>query len=283
MMKKMILVACSVALVMSCDDKGSGRNAAQQAERDSLVQIINQRDTELNDIMSTFNDVQEGLRQINEAEGRINLEKENPEASREDLTESIAFIKRTMQLNKERIAHLQQQLKGSSFNNTKLQETIEQLNNEIEQKNGQIEQLQKELEAKNIRIAEQDQTIADLNSNVSDLTADNKQKEETVSAQDKQLHTAWYVFGTKKELKEQRILQSGDVLKNESFNKDYFTKIDIRVDKTIKLYSKSAKLLTTHPAGSYSLDKDTKGQYTLRITKPDLFWSVSRYLVIVVK
>ena len=73
------------------------------------------------------------------------------------------------------------------------------------------------------------------------------------------------------------------MLKGNSVNKDYFTKIDIRVDKGIKLYSKSAKLLTNHPACSYSLDKDASGMYTLRITNPTTFWSVSKYLVVVVK
>lgn len=91
------------------------------------------------------------------------------------------------------------------------------------------------------------------------------------------------MFGTKRELKEQRILQRNNVLKGNDFNKDYFTRIDLRVTKTIKLYSKSAKLMTSHPAGSYTLDKDAQGQYTLRITNPQSFWSVSRYLVITVK
>lgn len=41
--------------------------------------------------------------------------------------------------------------------------------------------------------------------------------------------------------------------------------------------------MTSHPASSYSLDKDAQGQYTLRITNPQAFWSVSKYLVITVK
>lgn len=90
------------------------------------------------------------------------------------------------------------------------------------------------------------------------------------------------MFGTKRELREQRILQRGDVLKSNDFNKDYFTRIDLRVTRTIRLYSKSAKLMTSHPASSYSLDKDAQGQYTLRITNPQAFWSVSKYLVITV-
>lgn len=114
------------------------------------------------------------------------------------------------------------------------------------------------------------------------LQTDNTQKAQTISQQDKQLNTAWYVFGTKKELKQNNILNGGKVLR-EGFNRNYFTKIDIRVDKEIKLYSKSAKILTAHPSGSYTLSKDTNGQYVLRISDPDSFWSTSKYLVVQVK
>ena len=96
-------------------------------------------------------------------------------------------------------------------------------------------------------------------------------------------HTVYYVFGTKKELKAQKILQDGDVLKSNDFNRDYFAKVDYRVKKVIPLYSKSAKILTNHPAGTYRLDRDANKQYTLRITDPDRFWSVTKYLVIIVK
>jgi ABC-type Zn uptake system ZnuABC Zn-binding protein ZnuA len=90
------------------------------------------------------------------------------------------------------------------------------------------------------------------------------------------------VFGTKKELKEQNILKDGKVLQ-QNFNKDYFTKIDIRVDKEIKLYSRDAEMLTAHPASSYTLQRDANKQYVLRITNPEQFWSTSKYLVVLVK
>ena len=97
------------------------------------------------------------------------------------------------------------------------------------------------------------------------------------------------MFGTRKELKDQKILtntglfKKGQVMQDSDVNKDYFTQIDIRTTKEIKLYSKAADLLTTHPAGSYALEKDNKGLLTLKITNPANFWSVSRYLVIQVK
>lgn len=85
--------------------------------------------------------------------------------------------------------------------------------------------------AKNIRIAELDEAVMDLNKNVDELSAENEAKTKTVEAQDKALNTAWYVFGTKSELKDQKILKKGDVLKDNDFNKDYFTQIDIRKEK----------------------------------------------------
>ena len=284
-MKRIVISLLALTVLMACNNKKEEKNLASQNTIDSLTDIVNQKNNELNDIMSTFNDIQEGFREINEAEGRVNIARNNGETNaKADIMENISFIKCTMQLNKERIAKLREQLKESSFNTSKLQATIESLNKELESKTARIEELQAELDSKNAHIAHQDKQISELNTNVNSLTADNAAKARAVEQQDKQLNTAWYVFGTKKELREQHILEgTNKVLKGNNFNKDYFTKIDIRVDKVIKLYSKSAKLLTNHPAGSYSLDKDARGMYTLRITNPTTFWSVSKYLVVVVK
>ena len=284
-MKRIVISLLALTVLMACNNKKEEKNLASQNTIDSLTDVVNQKNNELNDIMSTFNDIQEGFREINEAEGRVNIARNNGETNaKADIMENISFIKRTMQLNKERIAKLREQLKESSFNTSKLQATIESLNKELESKTARIEELQAELDSKNAHIAHQDKQKSELNTNVNSLTADNAAKARAVEQQDKQLNTAWYVFGTKKELREQHILEgTNKVLKGNNFNKDYFTKIDIRVDKVIKLYSKSAKLLTNHPAGSYSLDKDARGMYTLRITNPTTFWSVSKYLVVVVK
>lgn len=277
-------------MLAACDPKPQQPTPEEKenTQQDSLMRVINQRDNEINDMVSTLNDIQEGLKQINEAEGRVTVEQTNPEGdNKQAIIENIAFIQRTMQLNRELIARLRQQLKSNTAAGSKLRASMEtainNLQTQLAEKDKQIEELKKELEQKDIHIAEQTQQINTLNQNVNDLNAQNEEKARDIAARDKEMNTAWYVFGTKKELKNQKILQNGDVLRSNQFNKDYFTRVDIRVDKIIKLYSKSARLLTTHPAGSYSLDKDSKGQYTLRITNPQQFWSVSRYLVIMVK
>lgn len=283
-MKKIVLILISVIAVTACTDGQKQQEKRADVVRDSLMQVINQKDAELNDIMGTFNDIQEGFREINLAQGRVNLSAPGSEKmAKEDIMENITFIQRTMQLNRERIARLQQQLKTSSINADKLKSTIDELSRQMEEKEKQIQELEAQLKAKDIQIEEQTKTIKDLNTNVAELTASNEQKTQSVNRQDRELHTAWYVFGTKKELKEQGIVKSSQVLRDSDFNKDYFTKIDTRVVKSIKLYSKSASLLTSHPADSYVLERDAQKQYTLYIKNPDVFWSVSKYLVIQVK
>ncbi|GFH98672.1 hypothetical protein [uncultured Phocaeicola sp.] len=282
-MKKLVFLSLlSVALLASC---GNGaQKDVLKAQNDSLMVELSNRNAELDNIMGAFNEVQEGFRQINEAESRVDLQSGSiRENSADKLKEDILFISEKLQANREQIAKLEKQLKNSQYNSVQLKKAVSNLTKELEAKQQQIETLQAELASKNIRIAELDDAVAGLNQNVNELIAENEAKAATVASQDKALNAAWFVFGTKSELKDQKILEKGDVLKSADFNKDYFTQIDIRTDKEIKLYSKRAELLTTHPVGSYELVKDAKGQLTLKITNSTEFWSVSRYLVIQVK
>lgn len=283
-MKKILLLSACLAVLTSCDNSGKKDGTVDQ-EKDSLMQVIDQKDAELNEIMGTINEVQEGFRLINEAEGRIAVADGNPEraASRETIRENMAFIQDAMTQNRDMISRLKDKLRNSSINTEKLQKTIENLATQLEEQKQRIQELEVQLAEKDATIAQQGQAISNLNTDVNTLTQENQDKTKKVSEQDKQINTAWFVFGTKSELKEQKILKSGDVLKTNDFNKDYFTKIDIRYDKEIKLYSKSAKLLTNHPTGSYALNKDAKGQYVLQISDATQFWSVSKYLVVLVK
>ncbi len=284
-MKKLFILALSVVTLASCDQFGKGSAEQAMRERDSLMQIINQRDDELDEIMGAINEVQEGFRRINEAEGRVTIANGQPEgaSTRSIITENMQYIQQAMQQNREMIAQLQDKLKKSNVNAKSLERTIQGLQEQLEAQGQRIQELEAQLAEKDILIAEQGDQIDNLSENVNSLTQENRQKSETMAAQDKDLHTAWFVFGTKAELKEQKILKDGDVLKTADFNKDYFTQCDIRVMKEIKLYSKSAQILTTHPAGSYTLQKDEKGEYVLRITEANKFWSVSKFLVIRVK
>jgi chromosome segregation ATPase len=283
MKKLMIAVLCLLTLVACKQNSNNAAELALQQQRDSLTRIIEQKDNDIDDMMATMNDIQEGFRAINEAEQRITIASNGEGVSEaESIRENMQFIQNQMQQNRELISKLRNQLRQSSVRADQLRRTLENLTQQLEEKDNQLRQLQAELEAKDVQIGELNQQVNTLSSNVSDLKEESTQKSQTITSQDKQLNTAWFVYGTKKELKEQRIIEDGKVLRS-NFNRDYFTKIDIRIDKEIRLYSRSAKILTAHPQSSYTLLQDANKQYILRITNPQLFWSTSKYLVVLVK
>ncbi len=284
-MKKLFILSFALLAlgITSCQDKKSAQDVETMERMDSLQRALNQKDSEINDMLGTLNEIQEGLRLITEAENKVAVLKNGEGTNRsQQIKENIQIISNQMKLNRELIEKLRKQLRESNIESQQLQTTIEALTQQLDTKEQELQKMREELDKKDIHIAELDETINNLNTNVSNLTEENTQKSQTISAQDKALNTAWYVFGTKKELKDQRILEDGKVMQS-NFNKSYFTKVDIRVDKEIKLYSKSAKIMTNHPAGSYTLEQDANKQYVLRITNPDSFWGTSKYLVILVK
>ena len=248
-MKKLIYaIACTLAVASCNQDAAKKAEQIAQQQRDSLEQIISQKDNEINDMMTTLSDIEEGFREITEAQSRVTLA-------------NFQFIQAQMQQNKELINKLKQQVRESSVKGGQLKKIIDNLTQQLETKDHQLQALREELDRKDIHIAELDEKVASLNTNVTSLKEDNK---------------------------EQRILSKDGLfsktkLLEKDFNKDYFTKIDIRIDKEIKLYSKSAQIMTSHPAGSYTLQRDANKQFVLRISDPDTFWSTSKYLVVLVK
>lgn len=303
-MKKLFFIAACVLSLAACNQDKKPAISPEQIQNDSLRAIITARDNEINDMMGTLNEIQQGFAEINEAENRVTVAKDGEGRDKTAvIKENIQFIAQRMQENRDLIKKLQEQLRTTGFKGEQMQKAIESLNAQLVEKDKELRALRAELEKKNIHIKELDQTISGLNSDVAALQTDKQnlqtdkqnlqtekqnlqnesnRKTETINTQDKQLNTAWFAFGTKKELKRQNVLVKGKVLQG-SFNKNYFTKIDIRETRELKLYSKNAKILTSHPTSSYNLTKDASGQYVLRISDPSTFWSTSKYLVVQVK
>lgn len=303
-MKKLFFIAACVLSLAACNQDKKPAISPEQIQNDSLRAIITARDNEINDMMGTLNEIQQGFAEINEAENRVTVAKDGEGRDKTAvIKENIQFIAQRMQENRDLIKKLQEQLRTTGFKGEQMQKAIESLNAQLVEKDKELRALRAELEKKNIHIKELDQTISSLNSDVAALKTDKQnlqtdkqnlqtekqnlqnesnKKTETINTQDKQLNTAWFAFGTKKELKRQNVLVKGKVLQG-SFNKNYFTKIDIRETRELKLYSNNAKILTSHPTSSYSLTKDASGQYVLRISDPATFWSTSKYLVVQVK
>lgn len=285
-MKKVVLACICTTMLASC-----GQNSAEykklKAENDSL-RIENTRSTdEMNEILSTLNDVEADIQSIRDAENYLNIQNggDLSKSNREQIKENMQLISETLKKNKQQITELQDKLKKSGIQSAALKKTIDRLSSELDQKATMIVALQEDLAKKNIRIQELDEMVSSLNEDVENLATTTAAQSEKLNAQDKALNTAYYCFGTSKELKDQKILSGGGLFSKSKvlqsgFNKDYFISIDIREVKDIPLFAGKAKLKSNHPEGSYEFVKDEDGNLTLKITDSKAFWSLGKYLVI---
>lgn len=285
-----LLIGASSSVFVSCDSFSGPSKKELKATVDSLSTEISERDRALNESMEIFNKVSEGFRLINEAENRVNIQSGELENGKTDakkqMVADIAFIQQKMSENRALIAELQDKLNKSNGTSAQLRKAVESLKAELEAKTAEITALREELNSKNIHIKELDDAVNNLTTIKNELTAKNTANEQSLAIQDKALNAAYYAIGSKKELKQNNILTNtglfkrGDIMEDSNVNKDFFTQIDLRTTTSIPLGTKSAKILSTHPEGSYSLSEDESGMLTLNISDAQAFWSVTRYLVI---
>lgn len=287
-MKKLLLACTCATLLVSC-----GQNSAEykklKAENDSLKIENTKSSSEMNEILSILNDVEADIQSIRDAENYLNIQQQTggelSKSNREQIKQNMQLISETLKKNKETINQLEDKLKKSGIQSSALKKTINRLSSELDQKATMIVALQEDLAKKNVRIQELDEMVSSLNEDVESLATTAAAQSEKLNEQDKALNTAYYCFGTSKELKDQKILSGGGLFSKSKvlqsgFNKDYFISVDIREVKEIPLFAAKAKLKSNHPEGSYEFVKDEDGNLTLNITDPRAFWSLGKYLVI---
>ena len=66
-----------------------------------------------------------------------------------------------------------------------------------------------------------------------------------------------------------------------TYDKNYFTQVDMRNLNSININVKNPKILSAHPTSSYKLVERGKIVEKLEITDPAAFWERSKFLVIV--
>ena len=154
-----------------------------------------------------------------------------------------------------------------------------------------IARLTQEMDAKDVQIADLKSQLEQLNVTLTSLNTNYTEAKQESAVKTDKLNTAYYAFGTSKELIKNNVLtKDGGFIgigKNQKlkadFNKDYFTKVDISTTNSIVLGAKKAKLITTHPSSSYKIEGADGRAEKLTILNADDFWSASKYLVIVVE
>lgn len=282
MKKNWILLLVMGLIAVSCTNvKESKEYKELQAQRDSLLMRSAGAETEASEMMEVISEVEANFAKIREAEKYIATQSaqggEMTQDTKQRVQDNFQMINEILRRNKTQLEQLNRKQSAGSREIATLKNTISRLNAEMLESSNRLTQLQEEL-------AQKDEQIALLAEDVTALAQEAEQQSATILEQEKTLHTAYYVFGTADELKEQKILSGGFLQQTrvlqDTFNKEYFLKIDIREVTQIPLYAAKGKLWSTHPEGTYEFEKGDNGNLTFVITDTQRFWSLTKFLII---
>ncbi|PCJ82928.1 MAG: hypothetical protein COA57_12565 [Flavobacteriales bacterium] len=281
-MKKLLLIPSIAVLMMAC---GGSELGQLQKENAQLKVQAAQKDSALAYFLIAFSDITQNLSNIKLTEdsiiqkitGKTNFTDEE----KEGIIKNVQRINILMQQNREIIDTLKMNVMVVDVSMGSFDVIVDNLTHQIESKNSEVNQLKGQL-------ASSDFAAESLDYHLDQLMMVSDKQAEIIQKQEKELHTAWYIHGTFKKLKEQGIITKDkgfagigrtELLKKD-FNKENFTKIDIRKNTEITLESKKIKLVTVHSPESYKIE-ETETSKKLTITDPIEFWHASKYLVVI--
>lgn len=287
-----ILTLVFIAFLMTSCVESSKKYKNLQAQLDSLSIVKDSTTAQLEEVFTTLNEVENGLRNIREAENIITVQSQTGGEltvnAREQMKQDVQAIGDAILNYKAQIEKLKS---DSRVKSVQFQKRLDALTKELEEKSILVADLSKQLEEKDAQlrvktqqIATLDQAVSNLRSDVASLSQEKDLNKETITTQDQLLNTAFYIAGSKEELINSRVLSKGGLFRSAKISyeaeQSAFVKIDIRNITDINLNAKKAKVLSVHPTGTYSLEADANSMLVLRISSPKAFWEQTKYLVI---
>ncbi|MBQ8222921.1 MAG: hypothetical protein IJZ87_06210 [Bacteroidales bacterium] len=280
---KKTLTILSVALVAfmlsSCVEK-SKKYQQLMAEKDAVVLENQNIEREYNAALGIISDVENNLSAIRDAEGLMLMKNEN-NTQRDQLNSELIQIKEKMANDRARLDSLSSVLEKSNKDRSYLRNTIKKLQAQLAEKEATIAQMQEQIAQKDQEIAGLNTKVENLNQDLNVANAKNDEQSRLIADQILEMNTVYYIGASKKQLKESGILTSKYILRSE-VPAEAFTKVDKREVSEIAFDAKKVKVLSAHPLESYTIVKNDN-QTVLQITNPELFWSVTKYLVAITK
>jgi uncharacterized coiled-coil protein SlyX len=290
-MKNYLLIA-GIALSMTACNRAELDKSYHKS--DSLLAVVQEREASLNEFIASFNEIEGNLDSVAIKQNIIsqNTEKEGElkPNQKERINSEIQAINQLMEENRKKIAELTKKMKNSSMKNLQLEKTIATLNDQITRKDAELSALNEKLLALNTEVEKLNISVVNLTEENQVKTEENTRQAKVIEENTIALHTAYYVVGKTKDLqaaglidRQGGLLGMGKTAKlSQNFDTKKFTRVDYTQTPSIAISNATGevKVVTSHPADSYKLERDNKIVKSLTITNAEKFWSASKYLVI---
>lgn len=283
----LVLPACVSKKKFEESQKQNAQLSEEKKHLESEVASVGAANTEA---QATLDEVQKNLEELRTKELKVLrssiqvIGEGKPAASkREGLLTEIESLRKAIRDNLDKLATLEKQKKSAEARAGAAEQhvtTLERL----------VSELRASLQEKESTIAELEQKVQGLVATTEELRGTVKQKEEQIVATEAEAAKAYVLIATKDALKKAGLVKKeGSVLglgggwkPTGKYDEELFRQIDVRQEVSFAIGApvKKARVLSNHPADSYSLEADGEKAATLKVLDPARFWQGSRYLVV---
>ncbi len=289
---RIVFLSFLTSLILTCggcSDKKQQEIDKLNKQLDSLLHDNQNKDANVQEIMSYIGTLADGLDSIAMHENMLlytNKGKEGTIVDRNQLKKNLEMFEKTLVEQKQLISKMADSLKARGAKVEKLTVLVDYLNKQLEEKDILIKSLKADLNKKNVNIAQLQSEVNALSESNTLLTEKVETHKNALALQTDMVNEGYVLIGTKKELSEMGVI-SGGFLKKKKINFDalqntQFKTVDIRKFTELKIDAPKPQLLSQMPASSYRLERNGS-TCTLYISDPTAFWSVSNYLIIMTK
>jgi hypothetical protein len=293
-MKATSYVVLILALVWGCNNRAEElekQNTDLQASNRQLTQDLTERDSYVDVVTQSINDVYTSLESV-QAKERALLKETNEMESGKKLTreevrakllDKIKVIHTTLSDNQKTVAELQTKVNTFKNQYAGLKKMVVNLKKTIEERELAIADLTTRVHGLENDVAEKTRVIGEKDVTIND-------QHNTINQQYKQITTAYYVAGTRSELEKKGIIKKeggflwgllgSTTMLASGFDDKYFKPINKVEDMTIQVKGRIDEVLPKRSEQFYSKTELSPEQSTITIAEPNSFWQ-DKYLVII--
>jgi|GEM_PF-4203990 septal ring factor EnvC (AmiA/AmiB activator) len=276
-MKNPIFTFALIALfAVACSSDKDNRTEILKEQNKTLVNTAIDKNKQIENYRNLISSLDHRLQQIRLRNKPLAVSVEDAEFSTSSIDQKLVLIEDFLEQSRYELSVMESNLRKNEVDMRAYDKQLNTMRGHLQEQFEEVDQLQSQLTDSKIAIEAHQQNEEEL--------------ARAVEEKENELDKAWFAFGTFEELEAKSVVEKrGGILGlgavkslTPEFNKKYFTEIDIDEVNRIPIMSKKAEIITNHPRESYEVVGKDQIEY-IEILDAEKFWSVSKYLTVVVK
>jgi hypothetical protein len=268
-----------VVFFFACKREEKPSESVSNSSTQTTDHQLKEKDEIITSYIKAFNEIQDNLNEIKSKEKVITIHSQNIEwqqSNKKQIISDIKFIYDLLNKNRQSLGSMTEKIKEETSKNNELQKLNRNLTKQIIEQENEIDSLKNKL---NVLKTELD---------LLNISSVNEHKESIHKTN--LLNRVYFAIGTFDGLKKEGLItEKGGIVGigkvtelDPNMDKNLFSLMDINDTKEISIAANEVKLITLHPLDSYKLEDSKLSVKKLVILNPKEFWSVSKYLILLV-